>query len=436
MQNSSFLERLNEIIERQVMTIEDYKYIVKHVKLFEANKDAILQETENNNDSISLHLRSFCYDNETDYDKREGLLLQSVDMGNSYAMITLGINYRTFAEVNSDENKTLMIEKSYNCFSEAIKFGNPLGYYNMALMYYNDEIYITDEEIYIGEDEELDRDVLNRTSYLEFIEKAANSGIIDAQIHVGNYYREKTEFNSDQYIPECLHWYKMASENGSKYASFIVAQIYMNDIYRTQDREKAIEYYKIAAEQYHIGAMKQLGMIYLNGIHIDMDVDEAIKWYITAYHHEISKITRYSDVNPATQLGFIFLSDEYGMRNESLGIMWLLRADDDPVAQNKLNLFLDNKVNAKDVLKHFIHYADEQKDKLKEANKIIQKQKAIIADLRFKPGGPGYDDTRAHFNGLQSAIEKDFTDGQIKDIIYGVVNNIVNIIDNNSEEKI
>ena len=113
--------------------------------------------------------------------------------------------------------------------------------------------------------------------------------------------------------------------------------------------------------------------------------------------------------------------------------MWLLRAGDDPVAQDKLDAFLDNKVNAKHVLKNLIQHNSEQKNELAMANEKIQQQEVIIADLKYRPCGPGFEEALDSYSLNLNNLEKQFTDDQIRSVVDVAINNIIdNIVDLNN----
>lgn len=113
----------------------------------------------------------------------------------------------------------------------------------------------------------------NHEKAVQYFEKAAMQGYVDAYLQLGWMYREGLGVPRD--LEEAYKWYKKAADTNSSEGLFNIGGIYT----RQKKYEKALEYYEKAAAQGHVYAQLHIGWIYQKGIGVPSDLTEAHKWY-------------------------------------------------------------------------------------------------------------------------------------------------------------
>ena len=119
---------------------------------------------------------------------------------------------------------------------------------------------------------------------LEWLEKSAESGNINAQYRLANqyYYSEGAEKD----LSKVFHWYSRCAEQEHPYASYAVAQIYAKGESVPQNAEKANQYYAEALK----GFLKienpdgkllyRIGRMFEKGLGTDKNYQKALEYFI------------------------------------------------------------------------------------------------------------------------------------------------------------
>lgn len=160
------------------------------------------------------------------------------------------------------------IAKEY--FSEAYTLGDYEAGYYVATMYIKGKYIDGDVNLGITMLEELanknhaksqymyGREILSGINVtkdeekgLDWLTKAANGGLINSQIFLGNYYREND-------FTKSFHWYLKAAEAHEPSSAYEVALAYAMGRGTKRDMKKAKEWLQIAADAGHLEAKKKL----------------------------------------------------------------------------------------------------------------------------------------------------------------------------------
>lgn len=111
----------------------------------------------------------------------------------------------------------------------------------------------------------------------DYFENAANKGIIEAQLSLGECYR--TGRGRDKNIDKEIFWYKKALDSGSLHAKYLLGVTYLlkypNDTYY----HLGLEELRDARSLGNFRASFILGIVYHNGIGVDKDDSKAIELY-------------------------------------------------------------------------------------------------------------------------------------------------------------
>ncbi len=125
---------------------------------------------------------------------------------------------------------------------------------------------------------ELDK---NNDKVETYCRKAAEKGLVDAQVILGNIYYRKKGIEKGR----CMQWYIKAAKQGNAEAQYKLGNIYFYGLMGVkEDKVKGIELYKASAKQGYVEAQYRLGDIYRYGITgiIKEDKEESLKWYRSA----------------------------------------------------------------------------------------------------------------------------------------------------------
>ena len=100
----------------------------------------------------------------------------------------------------------------------------------------------------------------NNDKYIEWLEKAADGGNVEAQYDLGMHYNSKKMIswmkgeNDNKNIKETIKWITKAAENGHAKAQVYLGDLYSDSTWVTKDMDVAIKWYKKADEHGHIMA--------------------------------------------------------------------------------------------------------------------------------------------------------------------------------------
>lgn len=114
---------------------------------------------------------------------------------------------------------------------------------------------------------------------LEWITKAANSGLIEAQTNLGHLYRNGEGKDIPKNLALALYWYMEAAKQGDKNAQLTVGYMYGTGEGVTRNYFEAVNWYRKAADQGDATAQYNLGYYYDSGRGVAQNYQEAIKWY-------------------------------------------------------------------------------------------------------------------------------------------------------------
>lgn len=111
-------------------------------------------------------------------------------------------------------------------------------------------------------------------------QKAANSGIANAQYNMGTLYFNGEGLPKD--YAKAIQWFKMAAQRDNAYAEFQLGLMHFTGQGVPKDPQREVYWYKKAANQGLAPAAYNLGVIYANGEEVPVDYVQAYAWMLLA----------------------------------------------------------------------------------------------------------------------------------------------------------
>ncbi len=189
------------------------------------------------------------------------------ESGDIYAMNYLGCIYSELAREEKDGHKAVNLYRIGNKWiNKAAEQGHDMAMYNKAYSYEYGE----------GVEKSIDLAI-------EWYTKAAQAGIVNAMIELGNIYKSE---NSNIDYDKAVKWYSKAAELGNVDVIAYLGDIFSDKEIGRYDFNKAKAYYEKAIELGDVYSMNQLG--YLYSIEADMQDDsdsqnelykQSVEWY-------------------------------------------------------------------------------------------------------------------------------------------------------------
>ena len=208
---------------------------------------------------------------------------------NATAEYRIGLIYLNALGVEQDIDKALYwLEKS-------TLNGNASAAYKLASLYENGELIPQD----------------NEKAFL-FYQISAELENPYACYKLGNIFLEKGD------ISQAIHNFEQSAEKNISHAWYKLGQIYSDEQYGVLDTEKSNICYSKALLQYISDYNEnpddftayRIGQMYLDAKGINQDVSNAVKWF--------EKSAEQGNPDAAYQLGYIYKSDIYGVKNDML----------------------------------------------------------------------------------------------------------------------
>jgi TPR repeat protein len=144
-------------------------------------------------------------------------------------------------------------------------------------------------------------------------EKAANQGLAEGSLYVGDLYLKRDSATSEDFIL-AAQWFEKATKLGSSQASVELATVYAEGKGVPKDEKRAFELYTTAAKARNIEAQLRVGDCYRNGRGVRKDTSEAVRWYI--------KSAKQSNAVAQRNLGEIYTKGTGVEKNEKESFFW------------------------------------------------------------------------------------------------------------------
>ena len=246
------------------------------------------------------HLYSEGFYGEPDIDSAEKCYQKSAELGEKWAMYSLGKLYQ-----NNEE-----CEKAIVYYKKALEAGmedvlNDIG-----------DCYLFGKGIANDEKEAV-----------VWYKKGANKGNKESMYAMG-----LIHLNSDclQDYKKAMYWFEKAAGEGVTNAKTCIGEMYENGLGVPKSVEKALEYYRDAADEDDVEAMCNIGIIYDEGNDVKRDYWEAINWYKEAAKREDKKAYRL--------IGRLYYNGNGVEKDLKKACMWWVRSCDagDSVAKRWL----------------------------------------------------------------------------------------------------
>lgn len=223
---------------------------------------------------------------------------------NATAEYRIGLIYLNALGVEKD------IEQALHWFEKSALNGNASAAYKLAVIY----------------EKGIETPQNTEKSFL-YYQISAELGNPFAYYILGNTALEK----SDVYT--AIKNYKQAAENNISHAWYKLGQIHSDKKYDVFNSEQAQSYYKSALEQYKADYKEEnndftayrIGKMYLNAQGTEQNAKQAVEWF--------EKSAEQGNPDAAYQLGYIYRSEEYGCKNDTLSNKYFASA---------LSSYLDN----------------------------------------------------------------------------------------------
>ena len=119
------------------------------------------------------------------------------------------------------------------------------------------------------------RDEKEQAQGLAWLGKAANAGVVEAAVWLGNYYERKNP-------QESFHWWSRAADMGSPEAQWQMVRLCQKGEGTPQSDSEALRWARKVAERGDEEAMSFVADCYANGRGCRRDYEQAKRWYIRA----------------------------------------------------------------------------------------------------------------------------------------------------------
>lgn len=208
---------------------------------------------------------------------------------NATAEYRIGLIYLNALGVEQD------VDKAINWFAKSTLNGNASAAYKLAVLYENGEVIPQNNE--------------KAFLYYQISDELCNPY---ACYKLGNIYLEKGD------IPQAIKNFEQAADKNISHAWYRLGQIYSDEQYGVLDTEKSNVCYSKALQQYISDyndnpdsfTAYRIGQMYLEAKGTNQDISQTINWF--------EKSAQQVNPDAAYQLGYIYKSDVYGVRNDVL----------------------------------------------------------------------------------------------------------------------
>ena len=129
-----------------------------------------------------------------------------------FILLPFSVNAKLTAEQCPDLKAELVTEMSQSVFHKAAEDGSPMAQYYMAVSYY-------------GHDDIKNQDY---NKALEWLEKSAEQGLMEAQFDLSQFYLKGYTAKKDK--SKAVYWLKKAAEQGYMVAQYNLGVLYYNGI--------------------------------------------------------------------------------------------------------------------------------------------------------------------------------------------------------------
>jgi TPR repeat protein len=197
---------------------------------------------------------------------------------------------------------------------------------------------------------------------LEYFLLAVDNNEADAQNFLGSMYHYG--YGVKKSYQKAVEYYQLAADQGLAIAQYNVGFMYFYH-YGSEKSiiMKTIKYFQLAADQGFAKAQFKLGNIYQNGYGVKKSIITAVKYYQLAADQDLLEARR--------KLDNLKSSNEYIQYAECIEYELL-------------------------ELQKIVEHQNRQIQELKQQNELLELQ------IKYQPGGSGYQETKEHFESLSA----------------------------------
>lgn len=154
----------------------------------------------------------------------------------------------------------------------------------------------------------------NKDMAVQYYKKAADAGILSAQLRLADYYLNGIIVNHD--IWQAIYWYKKAAAQNDPYALFMLGTFADQGIGENINKQKALKYFTKSAQLGFAKAQYNIAKYYSQGIITEKEsAPLAYYWYRKAALQDDSKAQK--------EMGFHYLTGHGVKQNYAYGLNWL-----------------------------------------------------------------------------------------------------------------
>ena len=154
----------------------------------------------------------------------------------------------------------------------------------------------------------------NKNTAVQYYKKAAEAGVLSAQLRLADYYLNGTIVNHD--IWQAIYWYKKAAAQNDPYALFILGTFADQGIGENINKQKALKYFIKSAQLGFAKAQYNIAEYYSQGIVSEKESEGlAYYWY--------RKAALQDDPKAQKEMGFHYLMGHGVKQNYTYGLNWL-----------------------------------------------------------------------------------------------------------------
>ncbi len=172
--------------------------------------------------------------------------------------------------------------------------------------------------------------LLNAVEDIQALTQRAESGDVEAQVHLGVAYKEgfgELEVNDAL----AFHWLSQAAEKDNAHAMHDLARLYEGGRGTQQDMQKAVDLYQRNAEQGYAYSQFNLANMYLNGDGVEKNAEKAAHWFQEAFNSGVELA--------AFRLGELYEQGNGVSQDDAMALSYYEAAENIADAQYSVGLF-------------------------------------------------------------------------------------------------
>jgi len=268
----------------------------------------------------------------------------------------------------------------------------------------------TDAEVFVEKMEELG-------DYYLYEQKDIDKALKHYKLAGDDIYQDKLEDVADMYFygdgvekdrKKAMTYYKMSCPDDDNKISLNKLEE-IGDMYLEKDETVALEYYSLLGQKMYNKKMIEIGDSYL-----EKNEEKAMSYYKLAGEKEyIKKLKKLADnnYNPDTYLKYYKMAADEGNLEaiRIVGKLYIQNNIDNALKYYKMlekgeDLYIDDMLEHAEMHNNdYVRIIEYTRNKITELQEQLNQKDAEILDLKYRPGGPGYEEAKERFEKVSNS---------------------------------